>query len=95
MLLVCGRLLEREGEERERDLGERVIYFLGLIKTIQVYVYTHINAYVYICIYIYIYRSIHTHTDTHTHALLGGCLARTPPPKILSVPRDAAGRKKK
>ena len=27
--------------------------------------------------------------------LLGGCLARTPPPKILSVLRDAAGRKKK
>ena len=34
----------REREKRERDLGERVIYFLGLIKSIQVHVYINTGS---------------------------------------------------
>ena len=33
-----------EREKRERDLGERVLYFLGLIKPIQVHVYINTGS---------------------------------------------------
>ena len=40
----CVKNYWREREKRERDLGERVVYSLGLIKPIQVHVYINTGS---------------------------------------------------